>query len=256
MKISVVTVSHNSESTIRSTLESVLAQSYADYELIIVDGASSDGTMEVVREFEPRFGDKLRYISEPDSGIYDGMNKGIAMASGDVIGFLNSDDYFTSNDILQKVANALICSDVDAVYGDVHYVRSTNLNRCVRYYSSKRFRPWKMLMGWMPAHPSFYCRREIYEKYGQFDANLSLAADFDLMLRLIYINNINTRYLPLDFVTMRMGGASSRGVDSHSVIIREHIYSFRKNGVCSNVLLDCMRYPFKLWEFVIGRFVH
>lgn len=100
MKISVVTVSHNSESTIRSTLESVLAQIYADYELIIVDGASSDGTMEVVREFEPRFGDKLRYISEPDSGIYDGMNKGIAMASGDVIGFLNSDDYFTSNDIL------------------------------------------------------------------------------------------------------------------------------------------------------------
>ena len=256
MKISVVTVSHNSESTILSTLESVLAQSYADYELIIVDGASSDGTMEVVREFEPRFGDKLRYISEPDSGIYDGMNKGIAMASGDVIGFLNSDDYFTSNDILQKVANALICSDVDAVYGDVHYVRSTNPNRCVRYYSSKRFRPWKMLMGWMPAHPSFYCRREIYEKYGQFDANLSLAADFDLMLRLIYINNINTRYLPLDFVTMRMGGASSRGVDSHSVIIREHIYSFRKNGVRSNVLLDCMRYPFKLWEFVIGRFVH
>lgn len=256
MKISVVTVSHNSESTILSTLESVLAQSYADYELIIVDGASSDGTMEVVREFEPRFGDKLRYISEPDSGIYDGMNKGIAMASGDVIGFLNSDDYFTSNDILQKVANALICSDVDAVYGDVHYVRSTNLNRCVRYYSSKRFRPWKMLMGWMPAHPSFYCRREIYEKYGQFDANLSLAADFDLMLRLIYINNINTRYLPLDFVTMRMGGASSRGVDSHSVIIREHIYSFRKNGVRSNVLLDCMRYPFKLWEFVIGCFVH
>ena len=256
MKISIVTVSHNSESTIRSTLESVLAQIYADYELIIVDGASSDGTMEVVREFEPRFGDKLRYISEPDSGIYDGMNKGIAMASGDVIGFLNSDDYFTSNDILQKVANALICSDVDAVYGDVHYVRSTNPNRCVRYYSSKRFRPWKMLMGWMPAHPSFYCRREIYEKYGQFDANLSLAADFDLMLRLIYINNINTRYLPLDFVTMRMGGASSRGVDSHSVIIREHIYSFRKNGVRSNVLLDCMRYPFKLWEFVIGRFVH
>ena len=256
MKISVVTVSHNSESTILSTLESVLAQSYADYELIIVDGASSDGTMEVVREFEPRFGDKLRYISEPDSGIYDGMNKGIAMASGDVIGFLNRDDYFTNNDILQKVANALICSDVDAVYGDVHYVRSTNLNRCVRYYSSKRFRPWKMLMGWMPAHPSFYCRREIYEKYGQFDANLSLAADFDLMLRLIYINNINTRYLPLDFVTMRMGGASSRGVDSHSVIIREHIYSFRKNGVRSNVLLDCMRYPFKLWEFVIGRFVH
>lgn len=256
MKISIVTVSHNSESTIRSTLESVLAQIYADYELIIVDGASSDGTMEVVREFEPRFGDKLRYISEPDYGIYDGMNKGIAMASGDVIGFLNSDDYFTSNDILQKVANALICSDVDAVYGDVHYVRSTNLNRCVRYYSSKRFRPWKMLMGWMPAHPSFYCRREIYEKYGQFDANLSLAADFDLMLRLIYINNINTRYLPLDFVTMRMGGASSRGVDSHSVIIREHIYSFRKNGVRSNVLLDCMRYPFKLWEFVIGRFVH
>ena len=111
-------------------------------------------------------------------------------------------------------------------------------------------------MGWMPAHPSFYCRREIYEKYGQFDANLSLAADFDLMLRLIYINNINTRYLPLDFVTMRMGGASSRGVDSHSVIIREHIYSFRKNGVRSNVLLDCMRYPFKLWEFVIGCFVH
>ena len=256
MKISVVTVSHNSESTILSTLESVLAQSYADYELIIVDGASSDGTMEVVREFEPRFGDKLRYISEPDSGIYDGMNKGIAMASGDVIGFLNSDDYFTSNDILQKVANALICSDVDAVYGDVHYVRSTNLNRCVRYYSSKRFRPWKMLMGWMPAHPSFYCRREIYEKYGQFDANLSLAADFDLMLRMIYINNINTRYLPLDFVTMRMGGASSRGVDSHSVIIREHIYSFRKNGVRSNVLLDYMRSPFKLWEFVIGCFVH
>lgn len=246
MKISVITATFNSGKTLRDTIESVLRQTYRDIEYIIVDGASRDDTLDIIREYEPRFGGRMRWISEPDRGIYDAMNKGIWMATGAVVGLLNSDDFYTDECVLERVAAEIM--DVDAVYGDIHYVDDGDLTKCVRYYSSKGFRRWKMRMGFMPAHPSFYCRRTVYTRFGLFDTDFRVAADFEQLLRLIYLNRIHTRYIPMDFVTMRTGGASSSGMKSHKKIIRDHMLAYKKNGVRSNYVLEGMRYLNKLWE--------
>ncbi len=248
MKVTIVTTSFNSSSTIRHTIESVLRQSYADIEYLIVDGKSTDGTIGIVREYESRFNGRLRWISEPDKGIYDAMNKGIGMATGDVIGFLNSDDFFTSSDSLECLVNALERSGADAVYGDVHYVQKDDLLRCVRYYSSEGFRRYKMRFGYMPAHPTFYCRREIFERHGLFDTSLKVASDFELLLRFIYVNRISTCYVRKDCVTMRTGGASTSGLSSHRAIFHDHLLAYKKNGVHSNGLLDASRYILKSAE--------
>lgn len=256
MRISVITATYNSGRTIGDTLESVLRQTYSDVELIVVDGASRDDTMDVVRRYEPRFGGRLHWTSEPDRGIYDAMNKGIARATGDVIGILNSDDFYTSDTVLERVAEAMAGGDVDAVYGDIHYVRDGDLRRCVRYYSSRPFRRGLMRLGFMPAHPSFYCRREVYERCGTFDTTYRVAADFENLLRLIYVNRIRTRYLPVDFVTMRTGGASTSGLSSHRQIMRDHLRALRSNGVWSCTPLLGLRYIYKIWEVGMSKLRH
>ena len=251
MKISIITATYNSGKTVGDTLKSVLAQTYHDYELLVVDGASKDNTLEVVKKMEPLFEGKMRYISEPDKGIYDAMNKGIRMATGEVIGILNSDDFYTSDDALACIAWTLENEKVDAVYGDIHYVDDEDLKKCVRYYSSKPFRRWMMRLGFMPAHPSFYCRKEVYEKYGAFDAeNYRVAADFENLLRLIFVNKIKTHYINKDFVTMRTGGASSSGLESHKRIMRDHLKALKKNGVYSNIFLLGLRYLYKTGEIL------
>ena len=256
MRISVITTTYNSGRTIGDTLESVLRQTYSDVELIVVDGASHDDTMDIVRRYEPRFGGRLRWTSEPDRGIYDAMNKGIARATGDVIGILNSDDFYTSDTVLERVAEAMAGGDIDAVYGDIHYVRDGDLRRCVRYYSSRPFRRWMMRLGFMPAHPSFYCRREVYERCGTFDTTYRVAADFENLLRLIYVNRIRTCYLPADFVTMRTGGASTSGLSSHRQIMRDHLRALRSNGVWSCTPLLGLRYIYKIWEVGMSHLKH
>ena len=161
MKISLITITYNSEKTIKDTFQSVLSQRYEQIEYIVVDGASTDQTISIIKKYEPLFGNRLKWISEPDKGLYDALNKGIQMATGEIVGILNSDDFFTNNDILGKVAEAFIANkDIDAIYGDVHFVNSDNLDKCVRYYSSKVFKRELMRMGFMPAHPSFYIRKE------------------------------------------------------------------------------------------------
>lgn len=251
MKISIITATYNSGKTVGDTLKSVLVQTYHDYELLVVDGASKDNTLEVVKKMEPLFEGRMRYISEPDKGIYDAMNKGIRMATGDVIGILNSDDFYTSDDALACIAWTLENEKVDAVYGDIHYVDDEDLKKCVRYYSSKPFRRWMMRLGFMPAHPSFYCRKEVYEKYGAFDAeNYRVAADFENLLRLIFVNKIKTHYINKDFVTMRTGGASSSGLESHKRIMRDHLKALKKNGVYSNIFLLGLRYLYKIGEIL------
>lgn len=246
MKISIITATFNSGATLRDTMESVLSQNYTDYEHIIVDGCSKDNTIDIVRELEPRYEGRLKWVSEPDRGIYDAMNKGVAMATGDVVGILNSDDFYSSSDILMHVDREI--HDVDAVYGDIHYVNDSDIHKCVRYYSSKSFRRWKMRLGFMPAHPSFYCRRTVYSRFGLFDTDFRVAADFEQLLRLIFINRIFIKYLPLDFVTMRTGGASTSGFQSHKKIIRDHIRAYRKNGIYSNYFLESLRYAYKVCE--------
>ena len=164
MKVSVITATWNSGKTLRTTLDSVLNQSYPDIEHIIVDGGSTDNTMEIIREYEPRYNGRLRYISEPDKGLYDAMNKGIRMATGEVVGILNSDDFYTSSDVVEKLEKELATNRVDAVYGDIHFVDGNDLGKCVRYYSSRLFNRSWMRLGFMPAHPSFYCRKIIYTR--------------------------------------------------------------------------------------------
>lgn len=252
MKISIITATWNSGATLRDAIESVLSQTYKNIEHIIVDGNSKDNTMDIVREYEPRYNGKLKYISEPDNGLYDAMNKGIALATGDVIGILNSDDFYSSNDILQSVADEIL--NVDAVYGDIHFVNDSDLNKIVRYYSSANFKPDRMKMGFMPAHPSFYCRREIYSRYGLFDTSFRIAADFEQLLRLLYIQRIKIKYIPKDFVTMRMGGASTSGFQSYKRIYSEHMKAYRKNGVNGNVFLEGIRYLHRIGELISIRF--
>ena len=254
MKISVITATYNSGATLRDTVESVLRQTYHNIEYIIVDGDSHDNSMDIVREYEPLFNGRLHYVSEPDNGLYDAMNKGIAMATGDVIGILNSDDFYTSDNIVEQVADAMTDNPkTDAVYGDIHFVNGNNLTKCVRYYSSKHFRRWQMRLGFMPAHPSFYCRREVYLNHGVFDDTYRIAADFELLLRFIFVHRITIKYLPADFVTMRMGGVSTSGVKSYRNGCREHLRAYRNNGVYSNVFLESLRYIYKAVELLTYR---
>lgn len=250
MKISIITATYNSGKTLRDTIESVLRQSYTDYEYIVKDGGSKDDTLEIVKAYAPKFGDRLKVISEPDQGIYDAMNKGIQMATGDVIGILNSDDFYTSADALQVIADAFANNDIDATYGDIHFVNDDDLSKCVRYYSSAIFRRSFMRLGLMPAHPSFYCKKAVYEKYGTFDTSYKVAADFENLLRIIYVGNIRTKYIPKDFVTMRTGGASTAGLSSRTQIMKDHLRAMKANGIYSNVFLLSLRYVYKLYELV------
>lgn len=248
MKISLITVTYNSGDVLRCAIESVLRQTYPDIEYILVDGASEDNTLDIIRTCESRFTGRMHWISEPDQGLYDAMNKGIRMATGDIIGILNSDDFFTSNDVLEKVA-AGFTEDIDAVYGDVHFVRSDNLSHCVRYYSSKIFRRSLMRLGFIPAHPTFYCRKSCFEKYGYYKTDFKIAADFDLLLRFIYVHNIRIKYLPVDMVTMRLGGASTDGIKSRKIVMNEHLRSFKENGIYTNCFILSLRYFYKLTEY-------
>lgn len=250
MKISIITTTYNSAHTLRDTMDSVLRQTYADYEYIVVDGASKDGTVDIIREYEPRFEGRMRWLSEPDRGIYEAMNKGIAMATGDVVGLLNSDDFYTSADVLTTISEAFMTPDApDAVYGDVHYVSEADITKIVRYYSSRKFTRSRMLAGYMPAHPSFYVRRECYERYGAFDTSYRVAADFENLLRLIYVHNIRTRYIAKDFVAMRMGGASSSGLNSYLRIFADHLGAFKKHSLRPRYIRYFLRYVKKLFEF-------
>lgn len=248
MKISLITVTYNSGTTLRDTIQSVLAQTYRNVEYIVVDGLSKDNTIDIVREYEPQFEGRMKWISEKDKGLYDAMNKGVRMATGDVVGILNSDDFFTANDVLEKVA-AGFDEQTDAVYGDLHYVHPDDLQHSVRYYSSKIFKRNLMRMGFIPAHPTFYCKRECFDKFGYYKTDYKIAADFDLLLRFIYVNRIRIKYLPMDMVTMRTGGASTNGLKSRMGGMNEHLRSLRENGVKSNRFILSLRYFYKITEY-------
>lgn len=254
MKISIITVSYNSDQTISDTIKSVLIQSYKNIEYIVIDGLSNDNTIKIIKEYESKFEGKLKWISEKDNGIYDAMNKGITMASGDIIGILNSDDFFTSPFIIESIAKVLNNNkNIDAIYGDVHFVKSEDISQCVRYYSSKIFRRSLMRIGLIPAHPTFYCKKECFLKYGLYKSNYAICADFDLLLRFVYINNISIKYIQLDMVAMRAGGASTNGIKSHITIMKEHLRSFKENHLYTNALILSLRYLYKLMEFAIYR---
>lgn len=211
MKISVITVCFNSAATIADTLRSVDAQTWPDIEHWIVDGASRDDTLRIVEAHREPW---RHVVSERDKGIYDAMNKGIKLARGDVIGFINSDDFYASTDALDKVAAAFTDPSVDACYGDLCYVKQDRPDAVVRYWRSSPFRPGLFRKGWCPPHPTLYVRRNVFERFGGFDLTYPIAADMELMARFIEVHRVNARYLPELLVMMRMGGASNEGWSS------------------------------------------
>lgn len=247
MKISVITVTYNSAKTLASTFDSVLRQTYPDIEYWVIDGQSTDGTLDIIKTYEKKFGGRLHWISEPDRGIYDAMNKGIAHCTGDIVGTLNSDDYFTSDDVLQHIADHFT-PDIDAVYGDIHFIREGEPDKITRYYSSALFRPMWLRFGFMPAHPSFYLRRSLYEKHGGYSLDYKIAADYEMMVRLFHKHKLHACYLKKDFVTMRMGGVSTKNVHNRMLITREDVKACRQNGLYSNIMLISVKYLYKIFE--------
>ena len=255
MKITVITATFNSGKTVRDTIESVLRQTYQEIEYLIIDGGSKDNTMDIVKKYEPLFEGRLRYISEPDKGIYDAMNKGIRMATGDVVGLLNSDDFYTSSDVLQQVADVMADEGIDAVYGDVHYVNEDNLDVCVRYYTSRPFHRSWMRFGFMPAHPSFYCRRKIYEKYGVFRLDCGTTSDYELMLRFLEKYKITTAWLDNIITFMTAGGASNSGFTSRINAHKNDEMAWDINKLKRNVFTLYLKKIRKIPQFVKARFI-
>lgn len=247
--ISIITATFNSAKTLKDTIQSVLRQTNKDFEYLIIDGGSTDETIDIVKSYESEFSGRLKWVSEKDQGIYDAMNKGIKMASGDVVGILNSDDYFTRDDILQTVADAFKCQEIDAIYGDIHFIRDGNPQKCIRYYSSRMFRPFWLRFGFMPAHPSFYCKREVFEKAGLYSLDYKIGADYEMMVRLFKKYRIMSQYINKDFVTMRTGGASNNNVRSRITLINEDVKACKENGVYTNSLFVMLKFMYKIFEF-------
>jgi glycosyltransferase involved in cell wall biosynthesis len=247
MLVSIITVSYNSVNTISETIESVLSQNYQDIEYIVIDGSSNDGTIELIKSY----GDKIsKFVSEPDFGIYDAMNKGINIAKGDIIGMLNSDDYFTSRNIVKDIVYAFENNDIDAVYGDVKFVASKDKNKTVRYYSSKRFSPIKFRYGLMPPHPSFYVKRRFFDQLGLYKTNYKIAADYELLMRFILCYKLRCKYIEEAFVTMRIGGVSNKSILSNYILNKEILKACKENGIKTNLLNIYSKYFIKIFELV------
>lgn len=245
-KISIITVCYNSIATIEDTIRSVIDQSYKNIEYIIIDGGSTDGTLDVINRYDSHV-DKC--ISESDKGIFDAMNKGVEMATGDVVGLINSDDIFNSNQSLEKVMKIFNSSpELDSLYADLYYVSQKNINNIVRYWVTGKQKPF--IRGWHPAHPAFYVKKDIYNKRGLYNVDLSLAADFEIMLRFIEKFQISTYYLEEPLVKMRLGGASNNSLRGFIKQNIQCIKAFKLNNLPVNTFM----YPFnrlvpKLFQF-------
>jgi glycosyltransferase involved in cell wall biosynthesis len=227
MKISIITVSFNSASTIEDTLKSVLSQDYKNIEYIIIDGGSTDGTLDIVN----RYKEKIKTIvSSPDQGIYDAMNKGIELSSGDVIGILNSDDLFKNDKVLSLVNESFI-SDIDAVYGDIEYVDRFDLNKRLRLWIAGEFKFNSFKWGWMPPHPGFFIKKAKYSEFGLYLLGLGSSADYELMLRMIIKHQIKLKYLPRIITKMRMGGVSNKSVKNRLEANKNDRLAWKINGL-------------------------
>jgi len=231
MKISIITITYNSEKTIKDTIESILNQTYKNVEYIIVDGKSNDMTIEIVKSYKNKIS---KFISEKDNGIYDAMNKGLELATGDIIGILNSDDVYFDKYVIEGVVKRFKEKFVDSVYGDLYYVEENDVNKVVRYWKSSHFIEGSFAKGWHPPHPTFFVKREVYEKYGFFDLEMKVSADFELMLRFLEKYDISTTYLPKVLVRMRTGGESNKSIKNIIAGNKSILRAFDKNGIKVN----------------------
>lgn len=228
MKISIITVVFNGRRTIEEAIQSVASQTYQNIEHIVIDGGSTDGTLDILKIHRNKL---AKMVSERDNGIYDAMNKGIRLATGDVIGFLNSDDVYADASILSRVARVFSEHGVDACYGDLCYVDGKDLDKMVRYWRSNPYRRGMFALGWVPPHPTFFVKRKIYAVEGGFDISYRLAADFELMLRLLEVRSVRSHYIPRVLVKMRMGGATNKSWRNVLRQNREIVRSLREHGI-------------------------
>jgi glycosyltransferase involved in cell wall biosynthesis len=245
LKVSVITVVRNARADIQRTIDSVTSQSYPSVEYVVVDGASTDGTTEYLQS---RRNDIAVFCSESDRGIYDAFNKGLALASGDIVGYLNAGDVFSDSDVLARIVAPFSHPELGAVFGDVAMIRDSTSNRVVRLYRSGTFNPRSVRYGFMPAHPTLYMRRSVYELSGGYDPSFQIAGDYELIVRTFVKRRTSYRYLRETLVRMPIGGVSNRGLRSKLKITAEMRAACAKNGVRTNSLMLSLRFPVKLLE--------
>lgn len=250
LKVTIITVVYNNE-LIKSAIESVLCQDYSSIEYIIIDGGSKDQTLSIINNYANSI-DVI--VSEPDMGIYDAINKGIALASGDIIGILNSDDFLADNNVVSRIVSSFSDDvNLEALYADVIFVDSMDTNKILRYYSSKSFKPWMFRFGFQPAHPTLYVKKNVFTRVGIYKTKYSIAGDFDFLLRIFLIYKVKGKYINDLWVKMRQGGASTSGIGSVLKINSEILSICKENGVYTNITLIYSKYFVKWWGFLFKR---
>jgi len=246
MKVTIITAVLNSVTTIEDCIRSVCSQSYPNIEHIIIDGGSTDGTIEVIK----RYMDSISmFISEPDNGMYDAINKGLMNARGDVVGILNADDFYANEKVIEKIVEVFKKNGVDSCYGDLIYVDKEDPDKIVRYWKSKPFRSISFMYGWHPPHPTFFVRKWVYDKYGFFNPDFKIAGDYELMLRFIEKNKISTSYIPEVLVKMRIGGISNKSLKNIILQTCEDYKAWRLNGLHSGFFAVFLKKIRKIFQF-------
>ena len=247
MKVSIITVCYNAEKYIADCAASVLSQDYPDIEYIVIDGASKDNTLEKLEPFKEQI---AKLVSEPDKGIYDAMNKGVQHATGDIVGILNADDLYQNDHVISDVLAVFQEKKVDSVYGDLIFVQPDNLEKVVRFYSPKSFKPDHFKRGDMPPHPTFFVKKELYEEFGLFDTSFKITADFEIMVRMILKGGATYAYLPQTLVKMRVGGVSTSGIKSKVELNKEIKRALEMNGIKSSTAKIYSKYFTKVFQLV------
>lgn len=245
MKITIITVVYNNVNTIESTIQSVLNQTYSNIEYIIIDGISTDGTIDIVKKYQSY----LTFISQSDNGMYDALNFGIGIATGEVVGIINADDRLADNFVIEKIANHFIKNIyIDCIIGDIAFVSKSDPDKIVRYYSSKNFKPSKFAWGFMPAHPSFFCKIKFFKLFGGYKTNFEIASDYELLIRFLFIHSLRYKYLNLLITKMNLGGKSTKNIFSTFKLNKEIIKACRLNGIKTNHLMIYSKYFLKVFE--------
>ncbi len=246
MKVSIITVTYNSEKYLRDCIDSVIRQNYDNIELIVVDGGSNDETVSIIKSY----GNSIsRWISESDGGMYDALNKGLSMVTGDVIGWLNSDDMLSNEHVISDIVRTFTDQKVDSVYGDLVYVDPIDTRRILRYWKGKIYKRLRFLYGWMPAHPTFYVRREIIEQLGQYETHYFTACDYEFMARYLFKHRISSYYLPKLLVTMRKGGQSNSSIYKHLRANRRDYLAMKRNEIPLALVVSVLKPLRKLPQF-------
>ena len=248
MKVTIITATYNSAKNIKTCLDSVISQNYSDLEYLLIDGKSSDATLNILKYYQQKYS-YLSVVSEEDFGIYDALNKGVQLATGDVIGFVHSDDVLADNQIISDLVAELKTKELDGVYGDLQYVKKNDLNKIVRFWKSCNFKSSQLKKGWMPPHPTLFLKRDVYRKHGLFNLDYKIAADYDFMLRILNDHSLKYDYLPKVITKMRVGGASNGSLKNIMQKTKED-YRVIKNNEIGGILTLLGKNILKIKQFL------